>query len=980
LIIKRFIAILAGLWLFPWLAGAQEYSYVNYNIKDGLAGSVVYCMVQDHDGFIWFGTETGLSRFDGSRFVNYTTNDGLPDNEIIRLFVDSKNRVWITPFKNRICYYQHGKIHTQENDSLLSRIPIQDNVISIVENSKGDVLITENHGIHTIHADHRITTMREFVSYDRGVGPAGLFFDGGFAILMGFPDDKFYLMKFAGDSLAIEEDMSDYRRHAVPLVYLGRNLKVLNKSDSLEIITPAKEFHIAAPSGAINICPLNDSLVAVTSSSKTFTYNYIRGVEDRVFFTGKNITSVMEDREGNLWFSGMGSGVYRLPSTRFISSTFEFEGNKLAVYSLQKKGDTLFAGTDHYLLWEVDTRNNQERRTKVVPELSQGRITVIDTLSNGKIVVGTDMGLYQQTDRNGYKQIFTGGAIKSIFIYKDSFILATSNGTYYDYRLKSSDPRAWFQMRSTAVYRQSNLIFFGTLNGLYAKNENGQATQLGNIHPAFNSRISALEESPDGTLWIGTYGSGVVGYKNGKITVILTKDSGLTSNIARALYVTGNAVWIGTDKGLNKVELKNGSYKITRYTSADGLMSDMINTVHVEGNTVYAGTPVGITRFEEDGIYTNSMCLLRLTDIRSERQPSVSDTSRLNFDHYDTDIRFEFTGISFKSAGEITYWHRLKGLDTAWHASRENFINYPTLPSGNYELELQAENKFGVRSEIMRLRFSIEYLLWEMTWFRVASVILFAAILWIFISYRIRKIRKQEQEKLDTNQKLAELEQMALRAQMNPHFIFNSLNSIQHYVFGKDIQGANRFITEFSRLIRMTMEISTKEKISLEDEIKYLSTYLELEKKRFENKFVYNIYVEESVDPALCYVPPMLLQPYIENSIRHGIRYLEGNDGMVKLGFSIAEGYLVCSVEDNGIGRKKSKELKGQTIIEYQSQGMTLTARRIDLMNINFNNPILIEISDIYAGNEAAGTKVLIRIPMHEILKPLSSHDKSGPY
>ena len=211
---------------------------------------------------------------------------------------------------------------------------------------------------------------------------------------------------------------------------------------------------------------------------------------------------------------------------------------------------------------------------------------------------------------------------------------------------------------------------------------------------------------------------------------------------------------------------------------------------------------------------------------------------------------------------------------------------------------------------------------------------------------------------------------MALRAQMNPHFIFNSLNSIQHYVFGKDIQGANRFITEFSRLIRMTMEMSGKNRIPLEDEIRFLSTYLELEKKRFENKFVYEIIVDPGVDPPFCYIPPMMLQPYVENAIRHGIRYLDGSNGLIILNFSIEGEYLVCSVEDNGIGREKSRQLKGKTVIEYQSQGMTLTARRIEMINRNFNNPIMIGISDIYKENEVAGTKVMIRIPLHELSKP----------
>src|SRR5215831_9885537 len=131
-------------------ANAQEYSYSHYDTKDGLAGSTVYCGAQDKDGFLWFGTETGLSRFDGTHFQDFTTADGLPDNEIVRLFVDSKNRVWILPFRNSLCYYWKGKIHNQENDTLLHKFPFGSEVIDIAENKKGDILITERNQAYII--------------------------------------------------------------------------------------------------------------------------------------------------------------------------------------------------------------------------------------------------------------------------------------------------------------------------------------------------------------------------------------------------------------------------------------------------------------------------------------------------------------------------------------------------------------------------------------------------------------------------------------------------------------------------------------------------------------------------------------------------------------------------------------------------------------------------------------------------------------
>ena len=140
----------------------QEYNYAHYDVKDGLAGSTVYTEVQDHDGFMWFGTETGLSRFDGTHFKNFYTSDGLPDNEIIKLFVDSKNRIWIVPFKNSICYYWEGKIHNQENDSSLKKLKVTNELISVIEDNQGNILVAEVHHLYIISPDGKIKTIDHF--------------------------------------------------------------------------------------------------------------------------------------------------------------------------------------------------------------------------------------------------------------------------------------------------------------------------------------------------------------------------------------------------------------------------------------------------------------------------------------------------------------------------------------------------------------------------------------------------------------------------------------------------------------------------------------------------------------------------------------------------------------------------------------------------------------------------------------------------
>jgi LytS/YehU family sensor histidine kinase len=203
---------------------------------------------------------------------------------------------------------------------------------------------------------------------------------------------------------------------------------------------------------------------------------------------------------------------------------------------------------------------------------------------------------------------------------------------------------------------------------------------------------------------------------------------------------------------------------------------------------------------------------------------------------------------------------------------------------------------------------------------------------------------------------------------MNPHFIFNCLHSIQQFVMDKDTRGANKFITDFARLIRLTLDISAQPKISLADEINYISTYLELERSKYEDKFQYEVDVAPGIDQEACYIPAMILQPYVENSIRHGIYHRADNNGKICIRFRIEDGYLVGDIEDNGVGRNASERLKGKGP-GYKSKGMNLTLKRIELLNGNYELPIISNIEDVLDNNEIAGTRVTIRFPFEEVKK-----------
>jgi ligand-binding sensor domain-containing protein len=966
LIRKTFILAFVTI-CFPFLTWGQDHSYAHYDVKDGLAGSTVYSMAQDKDGFIWFATETGLSRFDGTHFRNFTTADGLPDNEIISLYVDSKNRVWITPFKNSVAYYWKGKIHNQQNDPVLSRLKITAEVQSVLESREGEIMIQEAKFVHIIGVTGKITSINSFRGRHFEVNMSGLDSAGRFRLILatGLP------LCFTS---VVHDTLSATPRYAsmgymITSLSIGPGVEAYFNGNNTHFYFPrdSSDFAIPGPKGFINISRINDSSLTVNTFNGSFLINTNRKKIVDSFLKGQTVNAVTEDSEGDLWFSVTGKGVYRLGSAGFANYFFRLQDNDLPVFCIKRFDSMLYMGTDHFLLWTIGKDGKRIKKIVFHEGRTRGRIMSMVSTKSDNIILGTDFGLLllrQQKEKAKYVQL----PIKSIFIESDTSLLVCSGKNALVVRSDKLQPIDTILLfRSTCGYKKDGQYYIGTLDGLYIIDKNKKMLYPGDQYKILRSRITEIQESSDGILWIATNGEGLIGYKNGKPVANIRATDGLTSDMCRNIFISGADIWVGTDKGLNRITRSGNGYSIMSLTSLDGLNSDIINTVYVEGSNVFAGTAEGMTCFDANKIARRSGCRLQITGITLSDRELAFDTNNFVLPHKDNDIQFDFVGISFKSAGNITYRYRLNGLDNKWKTTTRNTLSYLSLPSGTYDLQLQAINKFGVQSRLAEINFVIDKLLWEKAWFRMAVLLLLAGLVWVIFTNRVKMIRKKEEDKSGTIAKMAELEQMALRSQMNPHFIFNSLNSIQQYVMDKDVLGVNEFITNFSRLIRQTLDLSSRPRISLQEEVVYISTYLELEKRRFEDKFVYDIEVAKEINAQDYHIPPMILQPYVENAIRHGIGLRKDNKGRIRIRMALKDDYLVCTIEDNGVGRKMAGQFRGRNAIEYQSQGMSLTAKRIGMFNQTSKSPVLITIEDLEDQQmTSTGTRITLCFPFED--------------
>lgn len=944
----------------PALPRAQEFSYTNYDSQHGLAGSTVFCMLQDKQGFLWFGTETGVSRFDGTRFRNFSTVDGLPDNQVLSMFEDSRGRIWMSPFNKSICYYYKGKIYNQHNDSLLGRLSLSGYVITVTENSGGDILLHQasqlyilkrSGGIVTIKAGpHTANVLYPFVA-------AGVNADGEFSALM--TDSLFYLR---GDTLQFQRQLVlpfiNYR-----FALLSKDLQLWRNGTSTFMTDKngvSKELRFDMNT-MYKFSLISDSLFSINTPGGAYVYDLYSGVS-RAYLPSEAVSTVYRDNEGNLWFCTLSHGVFMLNSSSVTYVKLKDNGAALNAYCLAKSGKGWLAGSDMVTLFSFNSSGARPafRLYNLLPE----RITAIAIDENGKIILGTDSRLTRLKPGFGYDTTIDLLSVKAICQTKRELYVADGRQAYSVDLQTFTVREIFWRERSTAIYFFRDTIYIGTLDGLFLVLKDRSRVDFGKRFPQFRNRIMAIRQSADSTLWIATF-SGVFGLRDGRIIASLTEQDGLISNICRTLEVQGNELWIGTDKGLQRVDITNAAKPAVSYALTSELASRIVNSILVDGDTLLVATAEGVNIIDKRGISFNSATRLYLDDVLVSGR-SMRWNGPIRLPNSDNNIRFEFAGISYRSVGGIHYEYRLVGLDNGWRQTRDNYLNYPTLPGGRYELQMVAVNKFGVRSPLLRVPFSIEKELWQKLWFQLLAAVLLIGIIWLVLHWRIRSIRRQEAEKSGLQKRIVALEQLALKAQMNPHFIFNSLNSIQQYVLDKDIEGANKFISGFSRLIRQTLDISAKQEISLADEVSYLSTYLELERVRLENKFSYEVAVDPAARQDELFIPPMILQPFVENCIRHGIRLRNDSQGKITVTFKLAGAYLETAIEDNGVGRRVAAMHKGRNVIEYQSKGISLTTDRIELINKSAPRAIYIDIHDLEEQG-ATGTRVVIHFPLPAI-------------
>jgi len=450
------------------------------------------------------------------------------------------------------------------------------------------------------------------------------------------------------------------------------------------------------------------------------------------------------------------------------------------------------------------------------------------------------------------------------------------------------------------------------------------------------------------------------------------------------------AIWVGTSRGICKFD--TAQKRFTTYGASYGLSSTEFNTAATcvgNDNRLYFGSTKGVVTFLPTTLKPNTFSpppLLTDVEVMNNEFPLPANsafTKQIRLNYQQNFITLHFSALNFFQTAKTTYQYKLVGVDRDWEQTgTQNFATYTNLDPGDYRFQVKAMNSEGLPSTETTVQISIVPPFWRTGWFY--ALILTTCLGLGYAAYKNHQLHqtlktnlKQEevirhqQEELSRQkessllQKISVMEMTALRSQMNPHFIFNCLNSIKSYALNNDTENVSLYLTRFSRLIRLVLENSQSERINLAVELETLRLYMEMEKLRFGDQFDFDIRLASDLETEFIEVPPMLIQPYVENAIWHGLMHKRGKGNVIIRVRQPADNLLHISIEDDGIGRAKASEIKSKTAVQKKSFGMKITSERLDMIRQLYDIDATVHIDDLFdTAGQPAGTKITLEIPV----------------
>lgn len=980
------IPILFACCLLTASAMGQRHYFVPYSVKQGLAQSQVLDIEQTSDGYLWVATMGGISRFDGVTFTTYNKSNGLIDNRV-NTFYEANDGTLIVACNG-------GLVKFRDNNIEQSPFPAQfkDIVARDMLEYKGNLVVATNGNGLMIYRNDRIESVNlgsqdlNFVrslelSRDKTIMLVGT--KGG---LLQFDNGRF---KTLLDSVSVSKIIRDQDRFWITTHDDGAFLLENNEITQFTAEDGLQSMHQRY------VCVDEYRNPWFISKSSIIRYNTATGEFERIKSIDPAHTTdlriIYTDKESNIWIGTSGEGILKYTGDAFNAyTTADHLASDIVTCIRQQPDGVLWLASYGWGLMRMEAKNIEE--VDHWDGLLNNTIWSVLVLGNEHLWVGTAEGI----------SIYDNGNIRN-FPLNDSLPFRTVSTLFRDSKnqvwigtrdglmvvkdMKVRTPAALrrLDIRETRSFLQiDNTIWISSRSGLYGYNLiTGAVEHIGKSHGLMENYISCMASDSRKNLWLGT-DEGIHCYNviTKKVSSIAVSKA-VSSNIVNFLLnENDNELWIGTDNGLFSIDLnlfhKTDSIDIRSYNEHDGVVSQECNQnaafQDAQGN-LWFGTNGSLLKFnpaarrEED----KDISIIHLLDVQLNFE-SILDRVDLNaaqaseneLTYKENRLTFRFSAVYYSNPEKVLYSYRLVGSDEDWSPPvRENYVTYANLPHGEYEFQVRARvENFPWNEEYAAFRFRILPPFWLEWWFILLCVMAtFATGYAIYYQVNKEQQRKRHLEEVQNKAKILGLEQQTLNAHMNRHFIFNALNSIQYYINTQDRKSANTYLSNFAALVRKNLDSAQVESIYLKDELDRLKLYMNLEQMRFKDRFEYTIIVDEALDIESLLVPSMILQPFVENSIMHGILPSE-KKGIIEIRISERNDDIVFEISDNGIGIETSVKQKNGTSF-HVSNGMKITKQRMQLLgkmtrrNYDVQGPVELKNGD----EKPCGTLVTIVLP-----------------
>ncbi|MES2560645.1 MAG: histidine kinase [Bacteroidota bacterium] len=953
---------------------AQTLHFKNLGIDDGLTSSTVFDITEDENGYFWIATNKGVSRFDGMEFLNLSHRDGYTGRGAFRICKSSSNELWIITIDFKLFHMSKGKCR---------QVKLPFDIAWIIENDAHQMIGLSRQGVVFQVSD------------------------------TGFLDKILFRIKAPIETPVYFTICQDFKGH-----YFVSSSEGIG---SIDIIAKQQNWLMQS----VTNYTFRASRMFKTIDGSIYVFNTIglfalqrtkdKGVQFRKLTStkGEDIICMYKDTLSNILWVGTTSGLKQLKESNGTVKLIRYLNNAVCYGLFISKEGILWCTTSENGIFYTDisalhfTKEEGLKDDRVSFLCKQGSSIYavakkgeMALIENGKMEQNWNLNKYAQfavihkaaSYEDGIYLVLQGNeflhisnrVISKIVNPTGYYPLLGANKLYYSYNgatYHSKPFRFWYQSNPKSALRkltereQQGNGFIGTLKDsilIYASRRGFFKMYV--VSPdsvdyhIINTTISSIVETPKGSLFFSTPDKGIyIEQYDGK-RYFYGSDKMLLSDYCSKLYYHNGELWVATDKGISRIILdkKDSIIKVINYTGQDKLISKEVNDILFDRGKVYVATNKGVSYFREQASSTEDYSPVVVLDrIQiNNKDTTIHDSYTLPFTQ--NNITITYNSPSIRSAKNMQYKYAIVGkrTRTIYGVSSSKVLQLGSLAPDEYLVNIWARNVDGLWSvNPAKIHINILQPFWERLEFIISAVSIILLGILLLIIRRVNQVK--ERNRMQTL--LLDSELKALRLHMNPHFIFNTLNSFQKFILEKNPLEANKYIAKFSKLLRWIMLYSDKQHLTLQNELLFLDTYIELEQLRFDVVFKVTKHIDEQLDPSDIFIPALVVQPFVENAIKYGITGIKYR-GELTLRFEKREGdCLNVTIEDNGVGRVKVKEEQDFSGKEYESTGIKYTNERLLLLlrdKLKVENAVT--ISDLYNDTGmAVGTKVELIIPYY---------------